>query len=181
MYYLTILMGVILGLTLFLFLFIIAKKTGLYYLPPLITFLTSIGIIIYSLAIGDIGKVDYGLLGIGFLIAAVICALLLPAILRTTEKRPWTKGDISGLIFLPCIIVVSVVIFTYVNEDYWIVEKKGIPFTGNNDNNATNEYYVSTNAYGKKMIHLVLNSKEFVGKKISVDHVFQQDSTVVIL
>lgn len=87
MYYLTIAIGAFLGLILFLFLFIIAKKTGSYHLPPLITFLVALGIIVYSLGTGSIGKVDYGLLGIGFLIAAVVFALLLPSKVQSTEKR----------------------------------------------------------------------------------------------
>lgn len=131
MYYLTILMGVILGITLFLFLFIIAKKTGLYYLPPLITFLVAVGIIVYSLGVGDIGKLNYGLLGIGFLIAAVGSALLLPARLRTSEKRSWTKGDVIGLFILPCIIATSFTFFTYADIGNWMSEEKGNPVIGN--------------------------------------------------
>lgn len=131
MYYMTILIGAFLGIALFLFLFIIAKKAGFYYLPPLVTFLIAIGIIIYSLATGAVGKVNYGLLGIGLLIAAVVCALLLPAKLRTSEKRSWTKGDIIGLFFLPCMIGMSIIIFTYVNDDYWVTDEKDSPYIGN--------------------------------------------------
>src|SRR5699024_3012418 len=105
----------------------LAKKTGLYYLPPLITFLIAVGIIIYSLGISDIGKMNYGLLGIGFLIAAVGSAILLPAKLRTSEKRAWTKGDIIGLFVFPFLIVVSISAFTYIEVDDWMVKEKGTP------------------------------------------------------
>lgn len=128
MYYLTILLGIILGVILFLFLFIAAKRTGLYFLSPLITFLGAIGIIVFSVMRDDAKSVDYGLIGIGFLIAAVVSALLLPAKLRTSEKRSWSKGDVAGLIFLPCLLTAMIVFFMYFNEDNWMFEKEKLSY-----------------------------------------------------
>src|SRR5699024_12639416 len=121
MYYLTILIGAFLGLSLFIFLFIIAKKTGLYYLPPLITFLIAVSILVYSLWIEDVGRIDYGLLGIGFLVAAVGSTLLLPAKLKTWEKRTWTKVDVIGLFVFLYIIVLSIILFINIDIDDCII------------------------------------------------------------
>src|SRR5690554_4160680 len=102
MAYLIMLGGLFLGLIFFTFVFIVSKRNGNYYLAPMVTFLFSLLIVVYSIFfVGGFEGMGYLFIAGGFLTISVIGTLLLPLITRRIKSQQLHKGDKISLVVLP--------------------------------------------------------------------------------
>lgn len=92
MAYLIMLVGLFLGILFFAFVFIASKWSGKYYLAPVITFLFSGMIVVYSLfLVGGFEGMGYLFLAVGFLIVSIVGTLLLPLLIPKIKSQPINK------------------------------------------------------------------------------------------
>lgn len=109
MFFVPIIYGFVLGIILFSFIFITTKRNGNYYLAPVITFLTAIALTFISLIfIGGFEGMGYGLLAGGILLSSVVGTMILPVMIKKTEKSELTKKDQTLLIVLPIIFMLII-------------------------------------------------------------------------
>lgn len=160
------LVGFILGAGIFLFTFIASKKTGRFYLAPIVTFLMAVFIVLYGLfKVRGFEGMAFGFLGAGILTAAVVGTLLFP-FLKRIKKSEFNKVDKSILLIVPVLIFAFIGWTITSNKGYWINEE-GVIAAGKD----TSSYYeVSTISEGMKQITIQLGEK-YKGKDLEVKNV----------
>lgn len=178
MFYLLILWGLILGIIVFMFTYIVSKKSGKYYLASIITFLGTGILLVYGLFIvGGFEGMAYGLLSLGFLIVAIVGTLILPVKLRKgADKKDFTKKDQVMLVLLSLLFVSLIWIPNFVDKNHWVIEEGARSFS----ETSIQGYQTSTILEGRKMLAIYLGEK-YKGKKIEVKKVDQRGTTIVTL
>lgn len=178
MFFLPILLGLILGLIVFMFTYIVSKRSGKYHLAPLVTFLATGLLLMYGLFIvGGFEGMAYGLVSLGTLITAIIGTLVLPSKLRKgTDKTDFTKKDKVSLVLLPLLLIVLIWLPIYADKNYWVIEEGARPF----GESSAQGYQTSTISEGSKMLAIHLG-EEYKGKSIEVKKVSQRGTTTVVL
>ncbi|MGE7691659.1 YesK family protein [Lysinibacillus sp. NPDC097214] len=161
-----ILVGFILGASIFLFTLIALKKTGKFYLAPIVTFLIAVLIVLYGLfKVGGFEGMGFGILGACILLAAIVGTLLLP-FMKGIKKSEFNKVDKSILLIIPVLIFAIIGWMITLNKGYWINEE-GVITAGND----TPSYYeVSTISEGMKQIHIQLGERH-EGKHLEIKDV----------
>lgn len=174
--------GFLLGTIVFMFFYVASKKSGQYFLAPIITFLFSLAITAYGLfAVGGFEGMGYGLVGVGFVAVSIIGTLLLPIFTRRGSAQQFTKRDKASLILLPLLFFSIIVLSIYLDDGYWIIEQGGVTYVEDGSRAGLENYYkVSTILEGKKKIDLMLG-KDFLGKEIEVENVSKWGSTEITL
>lgn len=169
--------GLILGLLIFSFFFIIAKFNNRYYLAPLMTFITAFIIVLYSyFFIRGFEGMGYIFLAMGILVVSILGAIAIPSLTKSARQTRFTRGDKIGLFVIP-VIFFTIVLVPGLNEsDYWIIEQGQMTV----QNNTENHYSVSTISEGNKEIFVRLGEK-YAGQKIEVEEINQTNGTEVIL
>ncbi|BAC13206.1 hypothetical protein [Oceanobacillus iheyensis HTE831] len=172
--FLILLGGVFLSFIVFMFTFISSKKSGKYYLAPIVTFLFSIGIAAYSIiVIRGFEGMGYLFLAAGFLITSVIVTIFLPKLIRRKSSKQFKRSDKFSLVFLPIIFFSMIGLVIYSDQGYWIINQ------GSTDSYAEIEgYRVSTISEGNKQVSLLLG-KDYTGKKIEVENVSKRGPTEI--
>lgn len=181
MFFLIILLGAFFGSLLFIFTFIAAKKTGMYYMAPLVTFFTAILVTVFGLiVIGGFEGMGYGLIGAGFLLVGIVGTIILPFKVRTIEKSQLKKKDKISLLILPLLFIGTIFLIIYVDSNFWIIDKGVMTYVEEDEQSISieNSYRVSTISEGKKAIYLSLG-KEYLGKKIEVESVSEWGPTEI--
>lgn len=170
--------GLLCGFLLFLFTFTASKRSGKYYMAPLVTFFAAGAITMFGLIfVGGFEGMSYGMLGFGFLVAAIIGTILLPIKLRKDGgKRAFSNKDKWSLFLIPLILIVLVGSLVYFNEEHWIIEEG----TRASNGQVSEGYATSTIAEGRKMVSLSLGEK-YVGKTIRVEKVKQRGATTIVI
>ncbi|GAB0169978.1 YesK family protein [Lysinibacillus sp. CTST325] len=160
------LVGFIIGACIFLFTLIAMKKTGKFYLAPIVTFLIAVFTVLYGMfKVGGFEGMGYGIIGVGILIAAIAGTLLLP-FTKGLKKSEFNKVDKSILFIVPVLIFAIIGWAITLDKGYWINEE-GVIAAGND----TSSYYeVSTISEGMKQIHIQLGEK-YEGKHLEVEDV----------
>lgn len=161
-----VLVGFILGASIFLFTLIALKKTGKFYLAPIVTFLIAVLTVLYGMfKVGGFEGMGFGIIGVGILTAAIGGTLLLP-FMKGIKQSEFNKVDKSILLIVPALIFAIIVWTITLDEGYWINEE-GVIEAGND----TPSYYeVSTISEGSKQIHIQLGEK-YEGKHLEVKDV----------
>ncbi|MEK5080275.1 hypothetical protein MKX73_15200 [Solibacillus sp. FSL W7-1436] len=175
MAYIIMLVGLFLGVLFFSFVFIASKRSGKYYLAPVVTFLFSGLIVAYSLfLVGGFEGMGYLFLAGGFFIVSVFGTLLLPLLIRNKESQHLNKKDKISLVLLPVLFFAIIGLSIFSQEGYWIIEQASAAPV------ETERYRISTISEGSKAITLLLGEK-YLGKKIEVESVSKWGSTEIIL
>lgn len=175
MAYLIMLVGLLLGIIFFAFVFIASKRNGKYYLAPVITFLFSGMIVAYSIImVGGFEGMGYLFLAVGFFIVSIFGTLFLPLLIRRIESQHLNKKDKISLLLLPIIFFATIVISIFSQDGYWIIEQASAAPA------ETEGYRISTISEGSKEITLLLGEK-YLGKEIEVESVSKWGSTEIIL
>lgn len=175
MAYLFMLVGLFLGILFFAFVFIASKRSGKYYLAPVITFLFSGMIVAYSLFfVGGFEGMGYLFLAAGFFIVSILGTLFLPSLIRKIESKHLNKRDKISLLLLPIIFFATIGISIFSQDGYWIIEQASAAPV------ETEGYRVSTISEGSKAITLLLGEK-YLGKEVEVESVSRWGSTEIIL
>ncbi|MEK4080045.1 hypothetical protein [Solibacillus sp. FSL K6-1126] len=175
MAYLIMLVGLFLGILFFAFVFIASKWSGKYYLAPVITFLFSGMIVVYSLfLVGGFEGMGYLFLAVGFLIVSIVGTLLLPLLIPKIKSQPINKKDKISLLLLPIIFFATIGISIFSQDGYWIIEQASAAPV------ETEGYRISTISEGSKAITLLLGEK-YLGKEIEVESVSKWGSTEIVL
>ncbi|CAM2732001.1 YesK family protein [Salinicoccus roseus] len=175
MTYLIMLGGIFLGSILFMFIFIISKKSGKYYLAPIITILFSAMIVAYSLFfVGGFEGMAYLFVAVGFLFVSILGALFLPFLIRRREPRQLGKRDKISLLILPVIFFATIGIAIWAEQDYSIIYQTRVAPAD------TEGYKISTISEGRKAVTLLLG-EEYVGTEVEVESVSERDSTEITL
>ncbi|MGJ9384334.1 hypothetical protein [Salipaludibacillus sp. CF4.18] len=176
--YQIMLFGIYSGLIIFIFTFIASKKTGRFYLAPLTTFFAAVAVTVYGFTVvGGFGGMGYGFLGLSILSVAVGGTLILKLLVRKVDKKRLNKIDKGSLVVLPIILLTSIALIIYLEDNYWIIEKGETPFV-EDETMAKNYYRVSTISEGSKQIFLSLNN-EYLGKEIEVEKVSKWGATEI--
>ncbi|OXS66023.1 hypothetical protein B1B04_24630 [Lysinibacillus sp. KCTC 33748] len=161
-----VLVGFILGASIFLFTLIALKKTGKFYLAPIVTFLIAVLTVLYGLfKVGGFEGMGFGIIGVGILTAALGGTLILP-FMKGIKQSEFNKVDKSILLIVPVLIFAIIGWTITSNKGYWVNEE-GVIEAGND----TSSYYeVSTISEGMKQIHIQLGEK-YEGKRLEVKDV----------
>ena len=169
------LIGLVLGMIFYAFIFIVSKRSGKYYLAPLITFLFSGVIVAYSLfLVGGFEGMGYLFLAVGFFIVSILGTLFLPLLIRKNESQQLNKKDKISLVALPAIFFATITITILSEDAYWIIEQASVAPA------ETEGYRISTISEGSKAITLQLGEK-YLGKEIEIEKVSKFGSTEIIL
>lgn len=169
------LIGLVLGMIFYAFIFIVSKRSGKYYLAPLITFLFSGVIVAYSLfLVGGFEGMGYLFLAVGFFIVSILGTLFLPLLIRKNESQQLNKKDKISLVVLPAIFFATIVITILSEDAYWIIEQASVAPA------ETEGYRISTISEGSKAITLLLGEK-YLGQEIEIEKVSKFGSTEIIL
>lgn len=169
------LIGLVLGMLFYAFIFIVSKRSGKYYLAPLITFLFSGVIVAYSLfLVGGFEGMGYLFLAVGFFIVSILGTLFLPLLIRKNESQHLNKRDKISLVVLPIIFLATIAIVILSEDGYWIIEQASVAPA------ETEGYRISTISEGSKAITLQLG-EEYLGKEIEIENVSKFGSTEIIL
>ncbi|MFE3577380.1 YesK family protein [Lysinibacillus sp. NPDC059133] len=160
------LVGFIIGACIFLFTLIAMKKTGKFYLAPIVTFLIAVFTVLYGLfKVRGFEGMGFGIIGAGILIAAIVGTSLLP-FTQGLKKSEFNKVDKSILFIVPVLIFAIIGWTITLDKGYWINEE-GVIVAGKD----TSSYYeVSTISEGMKQIHIQLGEK-YEGKHLEVKDV----------
>ncbi|MEB2302603.1 YesK-like family protein [Lysinibacillus xylanilyticus] len=169
-----VLVGFFLGASIFLFTLIALKKTGKFYLAPIVTFLIAVLTVLYGLfKVGGFEGMGYGIIGVGILTAAIGGTLLLP-FMKGIKQSEFNKVDKSILFIVPALIFAIIVWTIALDEGYWIIEE-GVIEAGND---TPSFYEVSTISEGSKQIHIQLGEK-YEGKYLEVKDVKTMGNTEI--
>ena len=169
------LIGLVLGMIFYAFIFIVSKRSGKYYLAPLITFLFSGVIVAYSLfLVGGFEGMGYLFLAVGFFIVSILGTLFLPLLIRKNESQQLNKRDKISLVVLPIIFFATIAITILSEDEYWIIEQASVAPA------ETEGYRISTISEGNKAITLQFGEK-YLGKEIEIEKVSKFGSTEIIL
>lgn len=175
MAYLIMLVGLFLGIIFFSFIFIVSKRSGKYYIAPVITFLFFGMIVAYSLfVVRGFEGIGYLFIAVGFFIVSIVGTLLLPLLIRRIESQHLNKRDKISLLLLPIIFFATIGITIYSEDGYWIIEQASAAPV------ETEGYRISTISEGSKEVTLLLGEK-YLGKEIEVENVSKWGSTEIIL
>ncbi|MCP3033139.1 YesK-like family protein [Halobacillus sp. A1] len=171
--------GIFLGMMVFSFFFIISKFRKQYYLAPLLTFITALTIILYSLFfVRGFEAMGYIFLAGGIFLISVLGTIALPLLTKSSKITKVSIGDKIGLFVLP-VVFFTTIFFVTLNDsgdDYWINEEGHMSV----QEDTKNHYRVSTISEGNKEIFIRLG-EEYIGKKIEVEEINQNESTEVVL
>lgn len=169
------LVGLFLGFIFFAFIFIVSKRSGKYYLAPVITFLFSGMIVAYSLfLVGGFEGMGYLFIAVGFFIVSILGTLFLPLLIRKNESQHLNNIDKISLLLLPILFFATIGISIFSEDEYWIIEQASAAPV------ETEGYRISTISEGSKEITLLLGEK-YLGKEIEVENVSKFGSTEIIL
>ncbi|MGE7944379.1 YesK family protein [Lysinibacillus xylanilyticus] len=156
----------IIGACIFLFTLIAMKKTGKFYLAPIVTFLIAVFTVVYGLfKVGGFEGMGFGIIGVGILIAAMVGTLLLP-FTKGLKKSEFNKVDKSILFIVPVLIFAIIVWAITLDDGYWINEEGVIAA----DKDTPSYYEVSTISEGMKEIYIQLGEK-YEGKHLEIKDV----------
>lgn len=178
MFFLPIGIGFIFGLIVYIFMYIISKRSGKYYLAPFINFFGAILVTMYGIfVVRGFEGMAYGLLGFGMLITAIIGTLLLPMMVRKVEvRKEFSKKDKVSLFLLPLLFFAIVYSLVYFDKGYWIIDEGTYVYS----ESIEQRYWVSTISEGKKAVYIRLG-KEYLGNSIEINKVTQRGQTTVFL
>ncbi|AKG03403.1 hypothetical protein AAV35_000465 [Salimicrobium jeotgali] len=170
--------GLFFGLLVFSFFFIISKFKKQYYLAPLLTFITALTIVLYSLFfVRGFEGMGYVFLAGGIFLISVLGTVALPLLIKSSKLTKVSIGDKIGLFVLPVVFITTIFVVTPNDgEDYWINDQGHMRV----QEGTYNHYSVSTISEGNKEIFLRL-SKEYIGKKIEVEKINQNENTEVVV
>ncbi|QKY71769.1 hypothetical protein Len3610_16925 [Lentibacillus sp. CBA3610] len=175
--YLITLGGMFLGCILFMFTFIASKRSGKYYLAPIITFLFSVVIVVYSLiVVGGFEGMGYLFLAAGFLIISIAGTLFLPFLIRRKASQQFKKRDKISLVMLPIIFFATIGLVIFSEQGYWIIDKGEHNYV--RGEGIENYYRVSTISEGKKQVSLRVG-EEYMGKEIEVENITKRGPTEI--
>ncbi|MBD8032752.1 YesK family protein [Solibacillus merdavium] len=175
MIYLVMLVGLFLGIIFFAFVFIASKRSGKYYLAPVITFLFSGMIVAYSLfLVGGFEGMGYLFLAVGFLVVSIAGTLLLPLLIPKIKSKSLNRKDKISLFLLPILFFATIGIAIFSEDGYWIIEQASAAPVDKEG------YRISTISEGSKAITLQLGGK-YLGKEIEVENVSKRGATEIIL
>jgi len=160
-----VLVGFILGASIFLFTLIALKKTGKFYLAPIVTFFIAVLTVLYGLfKVRGFEGMGFGIIGVGILTAAIGGTLLLP-FMKGIKQSEFNKVDKLILFIVPVLIFAIIGWTISSNKGYWVNEE-GVIEAGKD----TSSYYeISTISEGMKQIHIQLGEK-YEGKYLEVNH-----------
>lgn len=178
MFFMIIALGFIFGLIVYMFMYIASKRSGKYFIAPFVTFIVAVLLTMYGLfVVGGFEGMAYGLLGLGFLIVAIIGTLLLPVMLRNgVEGKEFSNKDKVGLFLLPFLLFSVIFSLVYFDKGYWVIDEGTRPYS----ESTKTGYRLSTISEGKKAVYIRLG-KDHVGKSIEVKKVSQMGQTTVII
>ncbi|UOQ95197.1 hypothetical protein MUO14_09855 [Halobacillus shinanisalinarum] len=167
-----VLFGVFFGLIIFVFTLIASKKKGKFYLAPIVTFLTSLGVTAYGfIKIRGFEGMAYGFLGAGIFSIAVLGTIMLPFIISKINDKQLNKRDKGILVISPLILFATIGLVLYTDENYWVIGEGLTPYDNQEKNQPLDSYYrVSTISEGKKQVHISLGEK-YIGKEVEVENV----------
>ncbi|GAA5417018.1 hypothetical protein Pryu01_02079 [Paraliobacillus ryukyuensis] len=162
-----ILIGLLIGANLFFFTYLITKKNKLVYLSPLVTFLSIPLFLAYGLyVVRGWEGMTFLFISLGILIVSVIGTVLLSFRSRKSIPNNVKKLEKVGVFLLPFLLVSSLLLITYLDKEYWVLEK-GVSV-------ASSESYYKTSDLieGNKQVYIKL-SEEYIGKEINIEDVKQ--------
>ncbi|MFD2706661.1 hypothetical protein [Salibacterium lacus] len=103
--------GLFLGLLLFSFVLILARKSGRFYTASLVTVAAAVIIILYALLVArGFEAMGYVFLAAGFLFAGIAGSMVLPFITGKGSKR-YSRADKAGLIVIPAAFILTSFLF----------------------------------------------------------------------
>ncbi|MFD2925271.1 hypothetical protein [Halobacillus naozhouensis] len=174
--------GLFFGLIIFVFTLIASKKKGKFYLAPIVTFLTSLGVTAYGfIKVRGFEGMAYGFLGAGIFSVAVLGTILLPFISSKMNDKQLGKRDKGILVALPLVLFATIGLVLYTDDNYWVINEGFTPYDNQEENESLDSYYrISTISEGKKQIHVSLGEK-YVGKDVEVEKVKVIGNTEVTL
>lgn len=176
--YSLILLGLFFGILIFSFTLIVSKKSGTFYLAPLVTFVVAFLVIAYSLLIiRGFEGMAYGFLGACFFIVALVGVLCLPFITRKMKREHLNKVDKLLLFIIPVIFFTTIGFMGYTDKGYWIIDEGGIM---ERYQTSDSYYNVTTISEGAKQVHIQLGNK-YVGKGIEIKKVKTLGNTEIIV
>ena len=166
--------GLFLGIIIFSFTLIVAKKTGKAYIAPVVTLFVALFVIVYSIfKIGGFEGMGYGFLGASISIVAIIGFIVLPFLPKKISNE-LSKVEKTLLIILPIVFFITIGALVYSNKSYWIIDEGQIEASG------PSYYYVQTISEGAKQLHIQLG-EQYAGKAIEIEKVKRLGNTEVIL
>ncbi|SFG62263.1 hypothetical protein SAMN05216353_16513 [Halobacillus alkaliphilus] len=169
--------GLFLGLLIFSFFFIISKFKRMYFLAPLLTFLTALGVVLYSiLIVRGFEAMGYIFLAGGIFLISVLGTALLPALTKSTKLRKISLWEKIALFVLPVVFFTTIFAVGPGGEDYWIIHEGQAVV----ENDTDSHYRVSTIYEGNRQIEIKLG-KDHMEKKVEVQEVNQNEHTEVIV
>lgn len=169
--------GLLLGLLIFSFFFIVSKFKNKYFLAPLLTFFTALIFAFYSLFfVGGFEGMGYVLLAGGIFAVSVLGTAVLPLLTKSARLRKVSLWDKIGLFVLPVVFVITIFAVTSSDDEYWIIDEGHAVV----DSGTHSHYQVSTISEGNRQIYLRLG-KEHTGKKIEVEEINQGENTEVVV
>ncbi|MGF2616417.1 hypothetical protein FZC84_01350 [Rossellomorea vietnamensis] len=173
--------GLFWGTLLFVFSYILSKKYGKYFVPPLVNFFAAFLITAYGFNfVRSFEGMAYGFLGLGFLITAIIGTILLKFIVGKAEQKHSMKRDRILLISLPLVFTISLGVLVFTNKNYRIIDEGSTKFAEEDSRKYEDYYRVTTVSEGRKQVTLTLG-KDYMGKEIKVDRVSQRNNTEIII
>ncbi|MCA1011602.1 hypothetical protein [Halobacillus halophilus] len=165
--------GLFLGLLVFSFFFIISKMNGIYFLAPMATFLTALGIVFYSFTfVRGFEAIGYIFLAGGFILVSVVGTLLLPLMTKWVIVSLWDK---MALFILPIVFFTTIFAVVLNEEEYWIINEGHAVV----DEKGDTYYRVSTISEGKKQIYVKFG-EEYRGKKVGIKEINQNENTEIV-
>ncbi|WP_411954789.1 YesK family protein [Alkalibacillus sp. S2W] len=110
MYFLLV-AGLMLGLLVYGFFFIISKFKEQYYLAPLLTFFTAFVVVIYGFFfVRGFEGMSYTFFSVGIFLVSVLGMIVLPLLAKSSKLTKITIWDKIGLIIFP--VTFFTIIFT---------------------------------------------------------------------
>ncbi|SOC38273.1 hypothetical protein [Salinicoccus kekensis] len=175
MAYIIMLGGIFLGSIVYMFTFIVLKKSGNHYLAPVITILFSAIIVAYGLFfVGGFEGMAYLFLAVGFLTVSIIGAMFLPLLTRQSRPQQLNKRDKISLVVLPVIFFATIGVAVWSQQGYWIIDQANAAPV------ETEGYQISTISEGSKAVTLLLG-EEYLGTEIEVENVSEIGATEITL
>jgi hypothetical protein len=171
--------GFFFGVFIFLFMLILTKRSGKFYLAPIITVLAAVLVTLYGMfMVRGFEGMAYGILAVGIFLAGLGGVMVLP-FLGKVKKKPWNIFDRLGLVLLPLILFGTIGLNMYFDEGHWIIEEGAAPYKEQNvEEELQSHYRISTISEGMKQVTLILG-KEYIGKDIEVEKVRKWGSTEI--
>lgn len=166
--------GPFLGVIVFLFTYIASKKSGNYYLAPVITFSLAFVMTAFSIIVvrGWEGMAFF-MVAAGVFIVSFLGTIALPFITRNKKAQPYSKADKISLTVLPIILFVGFGSLIYFDKGYWIIDQGEWQFESEQS-----LYEVKTIFEGRKQVFLRLGN-EYRGKKIEIDKISKWGPTTI--